>query len=158
MSRRKSAGTRKREVLPDAIYSDETVTKLINAMMWSGKKSVAESIFYGAMGIIKDKTGREGIDVMREAMDNVKPQMEVRSRRVGGVTYQVPVEVRPERTRSLAIRWLVSYARGRKEKSMALNLAMELMDAQKNAGGAIKKRDDTRKMAEANRAFSHYRW
>ncbi len=158
MSRRKSAGSRKREVLPDARYNDETVTKLINALMWSGKKAVAENIFYGAMDIIKEKTGREGIEIMREAMDNVKPQLEVRSRRVGGVTYQVPVEVRPERTRSLAIRWLISYARDRKEKSMAMNLALELMDAQKNAGGAIKKRDDTRKMAEANRAFSHYRW
>ncbi|MBI3394796.1 MAG: 30S ribosomal protein S7 [Spirochaetia bacterium] len=157
MSRRKSA-VQKRIPAPDARYGDPQVTRFINAMMWSGKKSTAEGIFYDAMDIIKEKTGREGIEVLREALDAVKPTLEVRSRRVGGVTYQVPVEVRPERMHSLGIRWIVSYARARKERSMARNLASEVMDAVKGAGGAVKKRDDTRKMAEANRAFSHYRW
>ncbi len=144
--------------MPDARYSDETVSRFINYMMYGGKKMVAERIFYDSMDIINKKTGQEGIDVFREAMGNVKPQLEVRSRRVGGVTYQVPVEVRPERMLSLAIRWMVKYARGRKGSSMANKLAEEFLDASRNQGGAIKKRDDTRKMAEANRAFSHYRW
>jgi small subunit ribosomal protein S7 len=126
--------------------------------MRDGKKSVAEKIFYDSMDIIEKRSEQSGIDVFREAMANVKPQLEVRSRRVGGVTYQVPVEVRPERMLALAIRWLIRYSRSRKGSSMAVKLADELMDAQKNQGGAIKKRDDTRKMAEANRAFSHYRW
>jgi small subunit ribosomal protein S7 len=119
---------------------------------------VAEEIFYDSMDIIEQRSGQPGIEVFREAMDNVSPQLEVRSRRVGGVTYQVPVEVRPERMTALAIRWMIRYSRSRKGTSMARKLADELMDAQKNQGGAIKKRDDTRKMAEANRAFSHYRW
>ncbi|MBX7056477.1 MAG: 30S ribosomal protein S7 [Leptospirales bacterium] len=157
MSRRSGAINR-RPVMPDARYGDTTVSSFINYMMHSGKKSVAESLFYGALDTIKEKTGNEGLEVFRQAMENVAPQLEVRSRRVGGVTYQVPVEVRPARMRALAIRWLVGYARERKEHSMAARLANELIDASKNQGGAIKKRDDTRRMAEANRAFSHYRW
>lgn len=157
MSRRSGAINR-RPVLPDSIYNDTTVSSFINYMMRSGKKSTAEGIFYGALDIIKEKTGNEGVEVFRQAMENVAPQLEVRSRRVGGVTYQVPVEVRPARMRALAIRWLVGFARDRKEHSMSQRLANELIDASKNQGGAIKKRDDTRRMAEANRAFSHYRW
>jgi len=157
MSRR-TGTAEKREVIPDSRYSDETVTRFINYMMRDGKKSVAERVFYDAMDIIKDKTGNEGIDVFREALENVRPQVEVRSRRVGGVTYQVPVDVRPERMRTLAIRWLVDFARRRSEHSMSSKLAAEFMDAQKGAGASVKKRDDTRKMAEANRAFSHYKW
>jgi len=157
MSRRTGAQLT-REIQPDSRYGDETVAKFINYLMLSGKKSVAESIFYDAMDLIQKKTGNEGIGIFREAMDNVMPQVEVRSRRVGGATYQVPVEIRPERMRALAIRWIVNYSRKRKEHTMAQKLAGELMDAQKNLGAAIKKRDETRKMAEANRAFSHYKW
>jgi len=157
MSRRKGASLR-REVTPDPFYGDERVARLINYMMVSGKKSVAEKIFQDAMEIIKKKTEREGVEVFREALDNLKPQLEVRSRRVGGVTYQVPVEVRPARMMTLSIRWMIRYARERKEHGMSAKLAAEIMDAQKNQGAAIKKRDETRKMAEANRAFSHYRW
>lgn len=157
MSRRASS-VKRRPVQPDAVYNDVAVSGFINYMMRDGKKSVAERIFYDAMEIIKNKTDQEGVEVFREALKNVAPQLEVRSRRVGGVTYQVPVEVRPERMQALAIRWLVSYARGRKEHSMSQRLANELMDAQKNQGGSIKKRDDTRRMADANKAFSHYRW
>ena len=127
-------------------------------MMYDGKRSKSEGIFYAAMDILKEKTGREPLDVFREAVKNVKPDVEVRSRRVGGATYQVPVEVRPERMRTLAVRWIVQNARGRKNSSMAEKLAYELMDALKNQGGAMKKRDETRRMAEANKAFSHYRW
>lgn len=157
MSRRKTAVFR-REVQPDVRYGDEKVARFINYLMRDGKKSVAEEIFYDSMDIIEQRSGQSGIEVFREAMDNVSPQLEVRSRRVGGVTYQVPVEVRPERMTALAIRWMVRYARSRKGTSMARKLADEVMDAQKNQGGAVKKRDDTRKMAEANKAFSHYRW
>jgi small subunit ribosomal protein S7 len=157
MSRRKGALT-KREIQPDSRYGDEMAARFINYMMRSGKKSISEKIFYDAMDIIKNKTGKEGIEIFREAMEAVMPQVEVRSRRVGGATYQVPVEIRPERMRTLTVRWLVSYARARKEHTMAQKLAGELMDAQKNLGAAIKKRDETRKMAEANKAFSHYRW
>jgi small subunit ribosomal protein S7 len=157
MSRRSSSAKRV-EVGPDSQYGNLAVSKLVNYMMHDGKKSTAERIFKDAMNRIQEKTGVEGIQVFQEAMDNVKPQLEVRSRRVGGVTYQVPVEVRPERMQALAIRWIVGYARSRKGNSMAFKLADELMDAQKNQGGSIKKRDDTRKMAEANKAFSHYRW
>lgn len=157
MSRRSTAiGVR--PAAPDSRYGDEVVSKFINFMMSGGKKSVAERVFYNAMDIISKRSGTEGIDVFREALDNVKPHLEVRSRRVGGVTYQVPVEVRPERMQALAIRWIVRYARDRKGKAMAVRLADELMDAQKGQGGAVKKRDDTRKMAEANKAFSHYKW
>ncbi len=157
MSRRKGALLR-RSVEPDSVHHDESAGRFINYMMLSGKKSVSENIFYNALGIIKDKTGKEGIEVFREALESVRPQLEVRSRRVGGVTYQVPVEVRPERMMTLAIRWVVQYARARKEHSMAGKLAGELMDAHKGVGASIKKRDETRKMAEANKAFSHYRW
>ena len=157
MSRRTGAVER-RKVEPDSRYNDEVVSRFINYFMKKGKKSKAEKIFYSAMDYINEKTGQEGIEVFREAIKNVKPQLEVRSRRVGGVTYQVPNEVRPERMQTLAIRWLVHFAQKRSESSMTRKLASELMDAQKNAGGAMKKRDDTRKMAEANKAFSHYRW
>lgn len=157
MSRRSTA-IAKREIAPDPRYNDEVVSRFINYMMVDGKKSIAEKIFYDAMDFIKQKTGQEGIEVFHEAMNNVKPQLEVRSRRVGGVTYQVPVEVRSERMLALGIRWVVNYARQRKGRSMRIRLADELMDAQKNQGGAIKKRDDTRKMADANKAYSHYRW
>lgn len=157
MSRRTGAVGR-RPVDPDSRFNDEEVARFINYMMVDGKKSTAERIFYGAMDIITEKTGQNGYEVFQEALSNVKPQLEVRSRRVGGVTYQVPVEVRPERMQALAVRWMVRYARERKEKGMASKLAAELMDAQKGQGGAVKKRDDTRRMAEANRAFSHYRW
>jgi small subunit ribosomal protein S7 len=157
MSRRTGA-IRRREIAPDPVYNDKIVAGFINYLMRSGKRSVAEKVFYDAMAIIKDKTGNEGIDVFRGALDNVAPALEVRSRRVGGATYQVPVEVRPERMQALAIRWLVGYSRQRREHGMAQKLAGELLDAQKGQGGAAKKRDDTRRMAEANRAFSHYRW
>ncbi|MEQ8350408.1 MAG: 30S ribosomal protein S7 [Leptospiraceae bacterium] len=157
MSRRSQA-VQKRYVAPDARYGDPVVSKFINYLMSDGKKSTAERVFYDAMDRIKDKAGQEGVEVFREALENVKPTLEVRSRRVGGVTYQVPVEVRPDRMQALAIRWIVGYARSRKGHSMAERLADELLDAKNNAGGAVKKRDDTRKMAEANRAFSHYRW
>ncbi len=157
MSRRTTA-VKRRALQPDPVYGDTMVTAFINYMMRDGKKTVAERVFYEAMEVIKQKTGDEGIDVMRAAMENVQPNLEVKSRRVGGVTYQVPVEVSPERRQTLAIRWLVRYARERKGRSMAEKLAAEFLDAKNETGGAIKKRDDTRKMAEANRAFSHYRW
>jgi small subunit ribosomal protein S7 len=157
MSRRTTA-IKKRPLQPDAVYSDTMVTAFINYMMRDGKKTVAESVFYDAMEIIKKKSGDEGIEVMRAAMENVKPALEVKSRRVGGVTYQVPIEVSTERRQTLAIRWLVRYARERKGRSMAEKLASEFMDAKNDTGGSVKKREDTRKMAEANRAFSHYRW
>lgn len=157
MSRRTTA-IKKRALQPDAIYNDTTVAAFVNYMMNDGKKTVAEKIFYDAMDIIQKKTGDEGIEVMRSAMENVKPGLEVKARRVGGVTYQVPVEVTSERRQTLAIRWLVRYARERKGRSMAEKLAAEFMDAKNDTGGSIKKREDTRKMAEANRAFSHYRW
>ena len=148
----------KREVLPDPVYGNVVVTKLINQLMWDGKKSLAEDITYGAFDIIRKKTGRNPEEVFEQAMKNVMPVLEVKARRVGGANYQVPVEVRPERRQALAIRWLVNYARQRKEKSMKQNLAAELMDAANNTGGAVKKREDTHKMAEANKAFAHYRW
>lgn len=157
MSRRTGALNR-RPIIGDAKYNDTLVSSFINYMMRDGKKSVAERCFYSALDIIGERSGAPGIDVFREAVENVKPALEVRSRRVGGVTYQVPVEVRPERMQALAIRWIVGYARQRKEHSMAMKLANEIMDAQKNQGGSIKKRDDTRRMADANKAFSHYRW
>ena len=157
MSRR-SGRVQRREIAPDPVYNDTLVSSFINYLMRDGKKSIAEKIFYGAMEQIKKKSEQEGIEVFREAIDKVAPHLEVRSRRVGGVTYQVPVEVRPERMQALAIRWIVSYARDRKEHSMSSKLANELMDAQKGQGGAVKKRDDTRRMADANKAFSHYRW
>jgi small subunit ribosomal protein S7 len=156
MSRRRRA--EKREVLPDPKFRDLTLTKFMNYVMLDGKKSAAESIVYGALEIVEGKMKREPIRVFHEALDNVAPSVEVRSRRVGGATYQVPVEVRPERRKALAIRWLVAAARARNESTMREKLAGELMDASSNRGSAVKKREDTHRMAEANRAFSHYRW
>ncbi|MCX7896056.1 MAG: 30S ribosomal protein S7 [Thermoanaerobaculum sp.] len=148
----------RREVLPDPVYNSQLVTKFVNGIMRRGKKSVAEKIFYGAMELIKARTNDDPMKVFKRAVEQVKPQLEVKSRRVGGSTYQVPVEVPPGRQLSLSIRWLIEYAKGRHEKSMMERLAAELMDAANNRGGAIKKREDTHRMAEANKAFSHYRW
>ncbi|MBZ4655891.1 MAG: ribosomal protein [Thermoanaerobacter sp.] len=148
----------RREVLPDPVYNSKKVSKLINKVMWDGKKSLAQKICYGAFDIIREKTGRDPLEVFEEALNNVMPVLEVRPRRVGGATYQVPVEVRPERRLSLGIRWLVEYARQRSGKSMMEKLAAEIMDAANNTGGSVKKREDTHKMAEANKAFAHYRW
>jgi small subunit ribosomal protein S7 len=156
MSRRHRA--EKREVLPDAKFSDRVVTKFMNNLMHAGKKSVAEGIVYGAFDRVEGKLKREPVEVFHEALDNIKPSVEVRSRRVGGATYQVPVEVRPERREALAIRWLIKAARARNENTMEARLAGELMDAAGNRGTAVKRREDTHKMAEANKAFSHYRW
>ena len=157
MSRRRRA--EKREVLPDPKFGDLIVTKFMNGIMYEGKKAVAESIVYGAMDILEAKRRDQGpLETFHSALDNVAPSVEVRSRRVGGATYQVPVEVRPERRRALAIRWLVNAARNRGENTMTDKLAGELLDASNNRGSAVKKREDTHKMAEANRAFSHYRW
>lgn len=148
----------KRQILPDPKYKDKLVAKFINTIMLHGKKSTAENIIYGAFDIIRDRHKQEPLEVFRKALDNVKPKLEVKSRRVGGATYQVPIEVRPERRIALAMRWLVSYARGRGEKTMRERLAAEFVDASSNRGAAVKKREDTHKMADANRAFAHYRW
>ncbi|OFV82486.1 MAG: 30S ribosomal protein S7 [Acidobacteria bacterium RBG_13_68_16] len=148
----------KREVLPDPVYNSQLVTRFINSILRQGKKSTAEGIFYGALEIIQAKTQDDPLKVFKRAMDNVKPQLEVKSRRVGGSTYQVPVEVPPARQLSLSIRWLIDFAKARGEKSMVDKLAGELLDAANNRGGALKKKDDTHRMAEANKAFSHYRW
>lgn len=148
----------KREVLPDPKFGDVVLTKFMNSVMEQGKKSVAERILYGALDAIEQRLKREPMDVFHTALDNVRPGIEVRSRRVGGATYQVPVEVRPERAQALAIRWLVQAARNRSENTMAARLSAELIDASNNRGTAVKKREDTHRMAEANRAFSHYRW
>ena len=156
MSRRHRA--EKREVLPDAKYGDRVLTKFMNNLMYAGKKSVAEGIVYGAMERVEEKLKKAPIEVFHEALENIKPSVEVRSRRVGGATYQIPVEVRPERREALAIRWLITASRGRNEKTMKERLAAELMDAANMRGTAVKKREDTHKMAEANKAFSHYRW
>ncbi len=156
MSRRKSAI--KRPVLPDARYDSQTVSKFINVLMLQGKKSTAEGIFYNAMDIVENRTGQPGVNIFKQALSNLKPVVEVKSRRVGGATYQVPVEVRPERRTALAMRWLISYSRARNEKSMAEKLASEIVAASKNEGAAIKKKDDTHRMADANKAFAHYRW
>jgi small subunit ribosomal protein S7 len=156
MSRRHSA--EKREIIPDPKFSDPIVTKFMNSVMKEGKKSVAESIVYGAMTTLEQKTRRNPLEMFHEALKNVMPSIEVRSRRVGGATYQVPVEVRAERRQALAIRWIITAARGRNENTMAERLSSELMDAANNRGTAVKKREDTHRMAEANRAFSHYRW
>ena len=156
MSRRRRA--EKREILPDAKYGDIVLTKFMNVLMYDGKKSVAEGIIYGAFDKIENRTSQDPIRVFHEALDNVRPEVEVRSRRVGGATYQVPVEVRPDRAQALAIRWLIGAARSRGEKTMIDRLANELMDAAENRGTAVKKREDTHRMAEANKAFSHYRW
>ena len=156
MSRRHSA--EKREIIPDPKFGDIVVTKFMNSVMYEGKKSVAEQIVYGAMDSVEKKLKRASIEVFHDALGNVAPAIEVRSRRVGGATYQVPVEVRPERRQALAIRWLVGAARARNEQTMNERLAGELIDASNNRGNAVKKREDTHRMAEANRAFSHYRW
>ena len=156
MSRRHSA--EKRQVLPDPKYKDVVLSKFMNQIMEDGKKSVAERIVYGALEIVEQRAKKDPIEVFRDALDAISPSVEVRSRRVGGATYQVPVEVRPERRQALAIRWLAAAASGRNENTMRERLAGELMDASQGRGNAVKKREDTHKMAEANRAFSHYRW
>lgn len=148
----------KRDVLPDPIYNSKLVTKLINRLMIDGKKGKAQTILYTAFDMIKEKTGEEPMEVFNRALTNIKPALEVKSRRVGGANYQVPVEVKPERSQALALRWLVNYARLRGGHSMAENLANEIIDASNGIGAAVKKREDTHKMAEANRAFAHYRW
>jgi small subunit ribosomal protein S7 len=154
----RSGLTPKHVLLPDPIYGSTLVTRFINGLLWKGKRETAERIFYNSMGILESKTGEDALTVFKRAINNIKPTLEVKSRRVGGATYQVPVEVRPERKVALAIRWVISFARARKEHTMDERLAMELLDATKGIGNAVKKRDDTHKMAEANKAFAHYRW
>tara|TARA_B100002052_G_C15770565_1_gene546737 strand:- start:291 stop:761 length:471 start_codon:yes stop_codon:yes gene_type:complete len=156
MSRRRAA--EKRQILPDAKYGNVVLGKFMNSLMYSGKKSVAEKIVYGALDIIEEKKKTDPVKFFQDALDNVRPEIEVRSRRVGGATYQVPVEVRPDRGQALAIRWLIKAARSRSENTMVQRLSGELMDASESRGNAIKKREDTHKMAEANKAFAHYRW
>jgi len=156
MARRKRA--QKRKVLPDPVYKDVLVSKFINKLMLGGKKSLAEKIFYEAVKVASERVNDDPLKVFKKAVENVRPALEVKSRRVGGATYQVPVEVPSDRGYSLALRWLVQYARERKDKSMTLKLAAELVDAYNEKGGAVKKKDDTHRMAEANKAFAHYRW
>ncbi len=156
MSRRRAAT--KRVILPDAKFSDLVLSKFMNCLMTDGKKSIAENIVYGAFDRIQERAREDPLKVFHEALDNVKPQLEVKSRRVGGATYQVPIEVRPDRGQALAIRWIIATSRGRSENTMRERLAAELMDAAQNRGLAVKKREDTHRMAEANKAFSHYRW
>ena len=156
MARRRVAA--KREIIPDPIYNSILVTKFINGIMWQGKKSVAEKVFYSAMEKIGEKSGDEPLKVFKKAVDNVKPTLEVKSRRIGGATYQVPIEVNVDRRHTLAIRWIVTYARGRNEKTMEDRLVGELLDAVSNRGSAVKKKDDVHRMAEANKAFAHYRF
>jgi len=156
MSRKAQA--RVREVIPDPKFHDRTVAKFVNVVMERGKKSVAEGIFYGALDLVAERSREDGLGVFKKALDNVRPSVEVRSRRVGGANYQVPSEVRPIRRNSLAMRWLVTAARARGEKSMEERLAAEILEAAANRGGAVKKREDTHRMADANRAFAHYRW
>ena len=148
----------KREVLPDPLYKSKNVTKLINSIMLDGKKGVAEKIVYGAFDKVSEKTGKDPIEAFEEAMNNIMPVLEVKARRVGGATYQVPMEIRPDRRRTLGLRWLTLYSRKRGEKTMVDRLAGEILDALNNAGGACKKKEETHKMAEANKAFSHYKW
>lgn len=148
----------KRDVLPDPLYGSKIVTRLINNIMLDGKKGVAQKIVYDAFEIVKEKTGKDPVEVFEEAMNNIMPVLEVKARRVGGANYQVPIEVRPERRQTLGLRWLTNYARLRSERTMCERLANELMDAINGTGGAVKKREDTHKMAEANKAFAHYRW
>lgn len=156
MSRRRQAI--KRSVIPDPKYGSELVAKFVNCMMLDGKKGVSESIFYKAMNILQEKTNKDALEVFTKALDNVKPVLEVRSRRVGGATYQIPVDIRPERRQALGIRWLINNSRTRPEKTMFQRLAGELMDAYNNAGTSIKKKEDTHKMADANKAFAHFKW
>ena len=148
----------KREILPDPVYNSRLVTKFINNVNKAGKKTVAERIFYGALGLIEERTGDDPVKIFKRAVDNSKPQVEVKSRRVGGSTYQIPIEVQSDRQQALAIRWLIGFAKARHEKTMMQKLAGEFLDAAANRGGTIKKRDDTHRMAEANKAFAHYRW
>ncbi len=148
----------KREVLPDPIYHSQVLTKVINQLMLDGKKGTADQICYGALEMVSDKTGKPAMEVFNQALKNISPVLEVKARRVGGANYQVPVEVRPDRRQTLAIRWLINYARQRSGKSMQEKLAAEMLDAFNNTGGAVKKREDTHRMAEANKAFAHYRW
>ena len=148
----------RRELLPDPIYHSVLVTQLVNKILSRGKRSVAEQIVYGALDTIKEKTAAEPISTLKRAVDNTRPQLEVRSRRVGGATYQVPVDVRPRRATALSVRWLVGYSRQRREKTMAARLASELLDASNGLGAAVKRREDMHKMAESNKAFAHYRW
>ena len=155
---RRAAKIHRMELQPDARFNNVLVTRFINCLMIQGKKSTAERIFYGAMDLIEKRSGQDGLSVLKTAMNNVKPVLEVKSRRVGGATYQVPVEVRQDRRTALALRWLILYSRSRPDHSMAERLAAEIVAASKNEGGAVKKREDTHKMAEANKAFAHYRW
>jgi small subunit ribosomal protein S7 len=148
----------RRELMPDPIYRSVLVTQFVNKVLVRGKRSTAERIVYGALDIIKDKTGADPVATLKRALENVKPQLEVKSRRVGGATYQVPIEVKPRRASTLAIRWLVGYSRQRREKTMAERLANELLDASNTTGSSVKRRDDVHKMAESNKAFAHYRW
>ena len=148
----------KREVLPDPVYGSELVTRLVNNIMLDGKKGVAQKIVYGAFEIVAEKTGKDALEAFEEAMENIMPQLEVKARRVGGATYQVPIEVRPARRQTLGLRWLVGYARKRGEKTMKERLAGEIMDACNNLGASVKKREDTHKMADSNKAFAHFRW
>ncbi len=148
----------KREVLPDPVYNTTIITKLINQLMYDGKRGVAQSVCYTAFEQVSEKTGKDAMEVFNAALANIMPSLEVKARRVGGATYQVPVEIRPERRQTLALRWLVTFSRSRGERSMADRLAAEIMDAANNAGNAVKRREDMHKMAEANKAFAHYRW
>ena len=148
----------KREILPDPIYNSVLVTKLVNSIMLDGKKGVAQKVVYGAFDIVKEQTGKEPLEVFTTAMDNIMPSLEVKARRVGGATYQVPMDVRPVRRQTLGLRWLTTYSRARSERTMAERLAAEIMDAANNTGSAVKKREDTHKMAESNKAFAHFRW
>lgn len=148
----------KREVLPDPIYGDKVITKLINQVMLDGKRGIAQKSCYGAFDIIKEKTGKDPMEVFEQAMNNIMPVLEVKARRVGGATYQVPIEIRPERRQTLGLRWLVAYAKARGEKTMVQRLAGEILDAANNTGAAVRKKEDTHRMAEANKAFAHYRW
>ena len=148
----------KREILPDPMYNSILVTKLVNSIMLDGKKGVAQKIVYGAFDIVKEQTSKEPLEVFTTAMDNIMPSLEVKARRVGGATYQVPMDVRPARRQTLGLRWLTNYARSRSERTMAERLANEIMDAANNTGSAVKKREDTHKMAESNKAFAHFRW
>ena len=148
----------KREILPDPVYNSVLVTKLVNSIMLDGKKGVAQKVVYGAFDIIQEKTDKDALEVFRDALENIMPSLECKTRRVGGANYQVPMEVRPTRRQTLGLRWLTNYARSRSEKNMADRLAGEIMDAANNTGSAVKKREDTHKMAEANKAFAHYRW
>ena len=148
----------KREILPDPMYNSILVTRLVNSIMLDGKKGVAQKIVYGAFDIVKEQTGKEPLEVFSTAMDNIMPSLEVKARRVGGATYQVPMDVRPARRQTLGLRWLTNYSRARSERTMAQRLANEIMDAANNTGSAVKKREDTHKMAESNKAFAHFRW